>query len=86
VDRLAGGAGGMLDALMRMGRQGGGFGTTAALPFQTLLPNIGSKYAGTAPYTAPTGIQILLDALGIQAADEFSAAQRGRPVAIPPLR
>jgi len=84
VDRLAGGPGGLLDALLQMGRQGGGFGTTAALPFRTALPNVGSRYAGTAPYTAPAGAQALLDYLGIQAADQFQQAQGGTPIKIGP--
>ncbi len=68
VDRLAGGAAGPFDALLKLLRQGGGFGTTAVLPFQMALPNVGSRYAGTPPFTAPTGLQSLMDLIGSQGA------------------
>lgn len=67
-DRLAQGAGGLMDPLKTWARGGntGFWGLPMALG-RTLLPNIGSQYAGRAPFTAPAPLNAILDAAGQRA-------------------
>jgi hypothetical protein len=63
------GAGHMTEALQKILRVGGGFGTTATLPVRTLLPNAGARYAGlpsNLPYALPAEAQMALDVLTSQ--------------------
>ena len=62
-DILAPGQGRMSDAFMQSFGRGTNTGSLQALgvPFRTLLPNVGSQYAGQAPYSLPPELQKLLD-------------------------
>ena len=62
IDRMALGGGGPLDALMQVLRgQNTGFSQTWRVPIATVLPNLGSQYAGRAPYSLPPALQAILD-------------------------
>ncbi len=62
-DTLASGRGRMSDAFMQSFGRGTNTGSLQALgvPFRTILPNVGSQYAGRAPYTLPPALQSILD-------------------------
>lgn len=75
-DELVPGPGRMSDTLRMMLSRKGGTPLALAAPVTTLLPNLGSRYAGRAPYTAPTPLQILLDAGGQKAADQAPGRSR----------
>lgn len=65
-DRLTSGEGGPLDALMEVARgRNTGASQYVRVPVSTVLPNVGSQYAGTAPYSPPDAAKALLDFLGI---------------------
>jgi hypothetical protein len=67
-DVLTPGHGGPLDAVLAWSRgQNTGATQMFRVPVTTMLPNIGSQYTGRAPYTAPEGIKVLMDLLGITA-------------------
>lgn len=62
VDRLVSGSGRATDALMQWLRGSNtGFTQTVGVPLRTALPNVGSQYAGRAPYSLPPQLQAILD-------------------------
>jgi hypothetical protein len=61
-DILAPGQGRVMDALLQtFGRGQGGATQFIGAPLRTALPNVGSQYAGRAPYSLPPALQSVLD-------------------------
>lgn len=62
-DILASGQGRMRDALLQTIGRGTNTGSVNMLgvPVRTFTPNVGSEYAGTAPYTMPPALRTILD-------------------------
>jgi hypothetical protein len=89
VDINAAGRGGAGQSLGEFARRpSAGSASSILTPLRAILPNAGARLVGApgrVPYDLDPGLQALMNALGIQSADQWRQVQQGQPLKIGPL-